>query len=86
MKDYDLSFVGFAPQLVLPFFRRLRKKPVIEDFFISLYDTLVQDRKKFRSGSLQFRPVALFAFQRFPQPGDCFFLCRYFLRGCLRIL
>ena len=52
MKDYDLSFIGFAPQLVLPFFRRLRKKPVIEDFFISLYDTLVQDRKKFSPSSL----------------------------------
>ncbi len=52
MKDYDLSFIGFAPQLVLPFFRRLRKKPVIEDFFISLYDTFVQDRKKFGPGSL----------------------------------
>lgn len=51
-KDYDLSFIGFAPQLVLPFFRRLREKPVIEDFFISLYDTFVQDRKKFRPGSL----------------------------------
>ena len=51
MKDYDLSFIGFAPQLVLPFFCRLRQKPVIEDFFISLYDTLVQDRKKFSPGS-----------------------------------
>ena len=50
-KEYDLVFVGFAPQLVLPFFRKLRKKPVIEDFFISLYDTFVQDRKKFREGS-----------------------------------
>ena len=49
---YDLVFAGFAPQLVLPFFRKLRKKPVIEDFFISLYDTAVQDRKKFRAGSL----------------------------------
>ena len=53
---YDLVFAGFAPQLVLPFFRKLRKKPVIEDFFISLYDTLVDDRKKFRDGSL---PAAL---------------------------
>ena len=52
MKDYDLSFVGFAPQLVLPFFRRLQKKPVIEDFFISLYDTLVQDRNKYSPDSL----------------------------------
>ena len=52
VKEYDLVFVGFAPQLALPFFRRLRKKPVIEDFFISLYDTMVQDRKKFKEGSL----------------------------------
>ena len=51
-KEFDLSFIGFAPQLVLPFFRRLRKKPVIEDFFISLYDTLIFDRKKFSVDSL----------------------------------
>lgn len=53
MSDYDMSFVGFAPQLVLPFFgRTLRKKPVIADFFISMYDTLCFDRKKFRPDSL----------------------------------
>ena len=52
VKNYDLVFAGFAPQLVLPFFRKLRQKPVMEDFFISLYDTLVQDRKKFKAGSL----------------------------------
>ena len=55
IRDYDMSFIGFAPQLTLPFFRRLRKKPVIEDFFISLYDTFVRDRKKFREGSLPAR-------------------------------
>lgn len=52
MRDWDVSFVGFAPQLVLPFFRRLRQKPVIEDFFISLYDTFVYDRRKFTPGSI----------------------------------
>ena len=52
LRDTDLVFAGFAPQLILPFFPRLRKKPVIEDFFISLYDTLVQDRKRFSPGSL----------------------------------
>lgn len=52
MADYDLSFVGFAPQLVLPLFgRKLRKKPIVMDFFISVYDTLCFDRKKFRPGS-----------------------------------
>ena len=49
MNDYDMSFIGFAPQLVIPVFgRKLRKKPIIEDFFISLYDTICFDRKKFR--------------------------------------
>ena len=52
VKEYDLVFVGFAPQLVLPIFQKLRQKPVIVDFFISLYDTMVQDRKKFKDGSL----------------------------------
>ena len=53
MKDYDMSFIGFAPQLVIPLFRRkLRKKPLIEDFFISMYDTLCFDRKIFGKNSL----------------------------------
>lgn len=53
MKKYDMSFVGFAPQLVLPLFgRKLRKKPLAVDFFISMYDTLCFDRKKFRPKSL----------------------------------
>ena len=53
MSDYDMSFIGFAPQLVMPLFRRkLKKKPVVMDFFISMYDTLCFDRKKFRSDSL----------------------------------
>lgn len=50
---YDVVFVGFAPQLVLPFFSwKFRKNVVIEDFFISLYDTLVFDRKKLKETSL----------------------------------
>ena len=52
VKGYDLVFTGFAPQLLLPWFRRLRKKPVIEDFFISLYDTFTQDRRLFKPDSL----------------------------------
>lgn len=53
MADYDLSFVGFAPQLILPLFgRKLRKKPLVMDFFISMYDTFCYDRRKFRPGSL----------------------------------
>lgn len=45
--DFDLIFVGFAPQLVLPLFsRKFKNKTVAIDFFISMYDTLCCDRKK----------------------------------------
>lgn len=57
MRDYDVVFIGFAPQLVLPLFRHKFKKSsvnvhVIEDFFISLFDTLCCDRQKVRADSL----------------------------------
>lgn len=53
ISGYDMVFAGFAPQLVIPLFRRkLRKKPLVIDFFISMYDTLCFDRKKFRPGSI----------------------------------
>lgn len=49
MKRIDVVFVGFAPQLVLPFFYwKLKNKLIIIDFFISVYDTLVHDRKIFK--------------------------------------
>lgn len=47
MSSYDTVFIGFAPQLVLPFWGwKFRKMDVVIDFFISLYDTLCCDRKK----------------------------------------
>lgn len=52
----DLYFVGFAPQLLLPMLFFL-KKPVIIDFFISVYDTLVDDRKKVRADSFVARCI-----------------------------
>lgn len=53
MDGYDLSFIGFAPQLVMPLFAwKLKKKPIVMDFFISMYDTLCFDRKKFSPKSL----------------------------------
>ena len=53
MKDYDMSFIGFAPQLIVPFWgRKLKKKPLVIDFFISVYDTMCFDRKKVRSDSI----------------------------------
>ena len=49
IKNVDIVFVGFAPQLILPFFKwKFRKNEIIIDFFISIYDTLIHDRKKFK--------------------------------------
>ncbi len=51
--EYDVVFIGFAPQLVLPFWSfKFRKNCVIIDFFISMYDTFVNDRKRFGETSL----------------------------------
>lgn len=46
-RRYDVVFFGFAPQLVAPFFLKYSDKEIIIDFFVSVYDTLVNDRKKF---------------------------------------
>jgi glycosyltransferase involved in cell wall biosynthesis len=55
-KDYDVVFIGFLPHIVIPFFSCLfRGKLVIVDFFISLYDTLIFDRQRFKEGSLPAR-------------------------------
>lgn len=52
ISGYDEVFVGFAPQLILPMWKRkFRNKTVVIDFFISLYDTFVNDRKVFSEQS-----------------------------------
>lgn len=51
-KNYDVVFIGFAPQLVLPVLHgKFRKNQVLIDFFISMYDTFVCDRQIIRRGS-----------------------------------
>ena len=51
-KRFDVVFIGFAPQFIIPFFRwKLKGAITIIDFFISFYDTLVFDRKKFKQHS-----------------------------------
>ena len=53
MKQFDVVFLGFLPQLIQLFWWwKFRKKTVITDFFISLYDTLVHDRRKFKDGKI----------------------------------
>lgn len=50
---FDTVFIGFAPQLILPvFFWKFRKKEIIIDFFISLFDTFCHDRKKVEPDSV----------------------------------
>ena len=51
-RKYDTVFIGFAPQAVLPFFHfKFKNNVIIEDFFISFFDTLCCDRKKFKESS-----------------------------------
>lgn len=55
-KRFSVVFAGFSPQLIVPLFAfKFRKAFLIEDFFISLYDTLVCDRQKFSPKSLPAR-------------------------------
>lgn len=52
MRKFDTVFIGFAPQLVLPFFYwKMKRQHIVIDFFISLYDTMVMDRKRFKPES-----------------------------------
>ena len=51
-KKYDAVFVGFAPQLIVPFWSfKFKRSELYIDFFISMYDTLCFDRKKFSPDS-----------------------------------
>ncbi len=52
MDDIEVVFIGFAPQLIWPFYKKIAGKKIIIDFFISVYDTLINDRQKFKARSL----------------------------------
>lgn len=53
LKSYDIIFVGFMVQMIIPLWSwKFRGKTVIIDFFISIYDTLVDDRKKIKGNSI----------------------------------
>lgn len=49
--DYDLLFCGFYGQPLMPFLRRMTRRPILFDAFFSTYDTLVFDRQQVRPGS-----------------------------------
>lgn len=51
-KKYDLVFVGFYGQLLVFLVKIFTRKPIIFDAFISTYQTLCFDRKKFKPNSI----------------------------------
>ena len=53
MNTFDTIFIGYLPQFILPFLGwKFKKQNIIIDFFISLYDSFVFDRKTFKQNSL----------------------------------
>jgi glycosyltransferase involved in cell wall biosynthesis len=52
-EDYDVIFVGYFGQPLVPICAKLSSKPLIFDAFLSAYDTMCFDRKKFTPNSTQ---------------------------------
>jgi glycosyltransferase involved in cell wall biosynthesis len=50
--DCDAVFIGFLGHPFVPIISKLIKKPILFDAYISIYDTLCFDRKKFSPNSL----------------------------------
>lgn len=50
--EFDLLFVGYFGQPLIPILKKLTHKPIIFDAFLSSYDTMCFDRKKFKPSSL----------------------------------
>ena len=60
VKKYDVIFIGFMAQMIIPVWKwKFRDKTLIIDFFISIFDTLVDDRKKVDEKSILGKSVHL---------------------------
>lgn len=51
-RQYDLVFVGFMAQMIVPLFGwKFRRSELVVDFFVSVYDTMMDDREAVKKGS-----------------------------------
>lgn len=50
-EDFDLIFIGFLGQPLVPIIKKFSDKPIIFDAFLSTYDTMCFDRKKVKPDS-----------------------------------
>ena len=51
-RNYDLIFIGFLGQPLMPVVKLLVRGPIIFDALVSIYDTLCLDRKSFNPNSI----------------------------------
>ena len=51
-EDFDLIFIGFLGQPLVPIINKLSNKPIVFDAFLSTYDTMCYDRKKLKPESV----------------------------------
>jgi glycosyltransferase involved in cell wall biosynthesis len=51
-EDFDIIFIGFLGQPLVPIIKKLSDKPIIFDAFLSTYDTMCYDRKKLKPDSV----------------------------------
>ena len=54
-RNYNLIFIGFIGQPLVILLRFLTRKPILFDAFLSVYDTLCFERRRFSPGSLMGR-------------------------------
>jgi hypothetical protein len=54
-ENFDLIHIGIFGHHLVPIIKKLSNKPIIFDAFISTYDTMCFDRKKFKPNSLRGR-------------------------------
>lgn len=50
--DFDIIFIGFLGQPLVPIIKKLSNKPIVFDAFLSTYDTMCYDRKKLKPNSI----------------------------------